>query len=343
MRFKGRVGLVTVGVFISLAGCRGEAAEQAEQAADPAQEAVRAPEAAPSPRTAPEALPEGAQAISFLGDTLFPPEASEEARGRLEGQLEDALAELEANPGDADALIWTGRRFAYLGQYRQAIEAFTRGIELFPDDARFLRHRGHRYITVREPEMAIADFRRAAELIEGTTDEVEPDGAPNALGIPTSTLHFNVWYHYGLAHYVKGEFEEAAEKYRRCMEASEHPDSKVATAHWWYMSLRRLGRDEEARDLVQGMDLEALAPQLIESGGYFELLDLYAGSGEEGGMAGVSRESLEGATSGYGYGNWILYNGDPERAREVFQGIVDARGQWASFGYIAAEADFSRM
>lgn len=278
--------------------------------------------------------------MSLLGEPLFPPPAPEETRQRQETQLDEALARLEADPEDPDALIWVGRRYAYLGEYRQAIATFTRGLELYPDDARFYRHRGHRYITVRELDRAIGDFRRAAELIRGIQDQVEPDGQPNAMGIPTSTLHFNVWYHYGLAHYLKGEFDEAADKYRRCMEASVHPDSKVATGHWLYMSLRRAGREEEARQLLAGLDLDALAPEIIESGSYLDLLRLYASGREEEPLPDPS--SLDGATMGYGVGNWMLYNGHDEEAEEVFRRIVSARDQWAAFGYIAAEAELAR-
>ena len=62
-------------------------------------------------------LPGGAQAISLLGDTLHPAAPNEMA---VE-QLEAALADYEANPDDADAIIWYGRRTAYTGQYREAI------------------------------------------------------------------------------------------------------------------------------------------------------------------------------------------------------------------------------
>ncbi len=287
-------------------------------------------------------LPSGAQAISFLGEALYPPELPEEVAAEREAQLAEALAELEVSRDDPDALIWVGRRAAYLGDYRRALDFFTIGVQTHPQDPRFLRHRGHRHITVRQPDDAIADFSLAAALIQGAEDEMEPDGQPNALGIPTSTLHFNIWYHYGLAHYLKGEFDQAVEKYRHCMEVSEHPDSKVATAHWLYMALRRAGREAEAQTLVEGMELDTLAPEVIESGSYLELLRLYAaGDREEG--EGPDAESLEGATLGYGLGNWELYNGNPQRAREIFQGIVAARSQWAAFGYIAAEAELARM
>jgi tetratricopeptide (TPR) repeat protein len=302
----------------------------------------------PTPEAAGDAaltvnLPEGAQALSFMGEPLYPPEFTGEGLTRMQEELTEALTRLEEDRTDADAMIWAGRRAAYLGEYRDAIDMFTLGIRAHPEDARFYRHRGHRYITVRELDNAIADFARAAELIQGAEDEVEPDGQPNAMGIPTSTLHFNIWYHYGLAHYLKGEFDQAVDKYRRCMEVSEHPDSKVATAHWLYMSLRRLGMDAEAQTFISSLDLDALAPEVIESGSYLELLRLYASAGDPNTGEAANPQDSSAAALGYGYGNWLLYNGDAEGARAVFQNMVAARNQWPSFGYIASEAELARM
>jgi tetratricopeptide (TPR) repeat protein len=334
-RIVGFGSLVLMGLLVGgLGGCgNGERAEAPPE-----------PESQVEQLEAP-VLPEGAQAISFLGEPLYPPELSEEARASRTRELEAALAELEKDPEDADALIWVGRRYAYLGEYRQAIQIFSLGMDLHPEDARFHRHRGHRFITVRELDNAIADFRRAADLVEGLPDEVEPDGQPNPLGIPTSTLHFNIWYHLGLAHYLKGELEAAAQAYRRCMEVSEHPDSKVATAHWWYMTLRRSDRTQEAEELMASLDLEALSPDVIESGAYLDMLRLYASSPEESEEVVLKLDpgTLEGATFGYGVGNFHLYSGRTDQAREIFERIVGARDQWASFGYIAAEADLARM
>ena len=40
-------------------------------------------------------------------------------------------------------------------------------------------------------------------------------------------------------------------------------------------------------------------------------------------------------------GNWHLYNGDGARAMATFRRVL-AGGSWASFGYIAAEAELAR-
>jgi tetratricopeptide (TPR) repeat protein len=119
---------------------------------------------------------------------------------KLEANLAQAQADLAARPNDADAIIWAGRRLAYLWRYRDAIAMFSKGIALHPNDPRMYRHRGHRYITVREFDRAIADFDKAVALIKGRPDEIEPDGQPNAAGKPRSTLQFNIWYHLALAH-----------------------------------------------------------------------------------------------------------------------------------------------
>lgn len=284
-------------------------------------------------------LPEGAQARSLLGDPLFPPRLPDEVRLEREENLERALAELEARPDDPDALVWVGRRLAYLGDYIGAIERFSEGTELHPRDARFFRHRGHRHLTVRDFDRAIADFERAVELRRGLDDEVEPDGLPNALGVPTSTLHFNIWYHLGLAHYVKGDFESALEAYRACLEVSDHPDSIVATSHWLYMTLRRLGRDEEAAAVLEGIDEDM---EIIESDAYLGLLLMYRGERTPDEVVPEGSESLQNVTAAYGVGNWHLYNGRADEALAVFRRIMTEADQWAAFGYIAAEAELAR-
>lgn len=306
---------------------------------------TQAEEEGPGRADATPRLPEGAQAVSFLGEPLFPPELPPEVQARRELQLKEALQALEADPGGVESFIWAGRRQAYLGDYRKAIETFTRAIVLHPEDARLFRHRGHRYISVRELEKALQDFMTATELIEGTEDEIEPDGQPNAAGYPTSTLHFNIYYHYGLAHFIAGDFEEAEPIYRTCMAVSIHPDSKVATAHWLYMTLRRSGKGEEAREFILGLDLEEWAQDVVESGAYLDLLRLYQDgeSGRENPLPQMDPTTMDGAALGYGIGNFLFYTGFDEEARAVFEEITSAKGQWASFGYIAAEADLARL
>lgn len=269
-----------------------------------------------------------------------PPVMSAETKARHEQNLATARAAYEADPDDADAIIWYGRRTAYLGRYAEAIQIFTDGIEKHPGDARMYRHRGHRWITLRQFDNAIIDLNKAASIVRGRPDQIEPDGLPNARNIPTSTLQSNIFYHLGLAHYLKGDFEKALNAYRECMAVSKNPDGVVSTSHWLYMTLRRLGRAKEAEEVLGPISVDM---DVIENIAYHRLLLMYAGEVSPDELAtGQDPDTVDGATILYGIGNWWLYNGQPERARPVFLRVTEGR-QWPSFGFIAAEADLHRL
>lgn len=278
------------------------------------------------------------QAISALGDTLYAPELDPETEAQFTTNLQSARARYEANPDDADAIIWYGRRTAYLGNYREAVEIFSEGIEKHPEDARMYRHRGHRYITLREFDNAIQDLEKAADLIEGTEDAIEPDGLPNTRNMPRSTLHTNIWYHLGLARYLTGDFNGAADAYRNCLEASANDDMLVATSYWLYMTLKRAGHDGLAGEVLtpirQDMDL-------LENESYHRLLLVFKGDFDEKSLLDNASTPLDNATIGYGIGNWHYVNGRTERAEEIFRDVYQG-SNWAAFGYIAAEVDLAR-
>lgn len=281
------------------------------------------------------------EAISLLGDTLRTLPIPNETRARYERQLAGARAAYDRAPMSADSIVWLGRRLAYLGRLREAIDVYSRGIAMHPGNPWLYRHRGHRYITLREFDRAIADFERAAKLVEGKPDEIEPDGQPNAQNMPIGTLHSNIDYHLALAHYLKGDFARAVPIYKRELGNAQNDDRRVSVAHWYYMALRRLGRDRGAAELLLQF---GRAMNLIENDTYRDLLRMYRGdiptdsvltSGPSGEM------SVTDATAAYGIANWHLYNGRRAEAERIFRRIV-AGGQWGAFGYIAAEAELSR-
>jgi Tetratricopeptide repeat len=280
------------------------------------------------------------EATSLLGKPLYAARPSPDVFARSMAVLDQARAMSEKGQ-NADFIIWMGRAHGYWQQFRLAIATFSMGVRTFPSDARMYRHRGHRYITVREFDNAIADLSKAAELAMGKPDEIEPDGQPNARGIPTSTLKTNVYYHLGLAQYLKGDFQKALQAYRECLTFSKNPDMIVAASHWLYMTLRRLGRDAEAQRVLEpitaGMDI-------IENGSYHKLLLMYKGEVEADALLESAKAGgLDAVTIGYGVGNWHVYNKRRDRAMEIFRGIVENdAAQWPAFGYVAAEAELAR-
>jgi tetratricopeptide (TPR) repeat protein len=283
------------------------------------------------------AAPAAAEATSLLGQPLQRRSFSSEQRTTLEANLAAARAAYERAPQDADSIIWLGRRQAYLEQYRDAIQTFTDGIALHPSDARLYRHRGHRYITVRDFDNAIADLEKAAELVKGTPDETEPDGAPNARNIPTSTTQGNIWYHLALAYYLKGDYEKSLAAWQEAMRLASNDDTRVAVSDWLYMTLRRLGRHDEANAVLRPITASL---DIIENTAYHRRLLMYKGEIAPDSLLDPNAEALQYVTQGYGVANWYLANGDTTRAREIMDRLLQS-GYWAAFGYIAAESDIA--
>jgi tetratricopeptide (TPR) repeat protein len=289
--------------------------------------------------TATATIAQKPEATSLSGKPLLIP-ATIANQQKLEGDLAQAQKTLAANPKDAEAIIWVGRRYGYLWRFNDAIATFTKGIEMYPDNPKFYRHRGHRYLSIRQFAKAQADFEKAAALIKGKPDEIEPDGAPNPAGKPRSTLQFNIWYHLALSHYLQGNYAKAYDAWVECMKVSKNDDSIVATSDWMWMSLMRLDRKAEAAKV-----LAPITPKMdiLENTAYHRRLLMYKGLEKPEALLDTKTpDPTQLATQGYGVANYYFVTGDRARARQVFETIVSGAG-WNAFGFIAAEADLARM
>ncbi len=286
-----------------------------------------------------QAASEAPEVYSLLGVEYFAPK---EVNAKLDSNLSVARKNFKADPSEEN-FIWLGRRTAYLTRYNEAIRRYDEGIEKFPDSYRLYRHRGHRYISQRKFDAAIADLEKASDLMQWKPIEIEPDGQPNKLNKPLSSTQFNVWYHLGLAHYLKGEFDLAEKAYLECMKVSDNDDLITATVDWLYMTYRRQGKKEEANKLL---DKITATMTIIENDSYFKRLNLYKGMLHVDSVLSVNESNtdveLALATQGYGVGNWYLCNGDTTKAVELFERVIAGK-HFSAFGFIAAEADLVRL
>lgn len=258
--------------------------------------------------------------------------------------------------------------YSYQDRHPDAVRVLSEGIAKHPDSALLLRHRGHFNVSIREFAAAVTDFQRSVALLDGQDDEIEYYQAelmpeverlilgqePQLLAAPTAidaanlarlrdvykgTLKSSAWYHYGLAHYLLGEFDEAADKYSTTLELCVDDDMTVATTDWLYMSLRRAGRDAEAAELLDSTSLE----MHINEPSYYRRMEMYKGvTSPEAVLSPTDGDRKTLATQGYGVGNWYLYNGRIDEAKSVFKRILDV-GHRAAFGTIAAEVDLARL
>lgn len=279
--------------------------------------------------------------IQNCEDKQYPaPSLSDSLKKVFEVNMRSAEKKYKADSTNDENIIWYGRRLAYLGNYNEAINIYTRGISLHPDNARFYRHRAHRYITLRCYDKAIDDLNKAVELTRDQVDEIEQDGIPNEKNFPTSTLQTNIYYHLGLAHYLKGDNRQALLAWEKCLDISDNDDMKVAALNWLNLLLRKMGRQKDADQHLKEVSGDM---EIIENHDYFDILIMYKTNNENKLVEKTqNQETLSNATLGFAFGSYYQLKGDKDKAKELFEKVVAGK-QWSSFGYIAAEAELAKM
>ncbi len=289
----------------------------------------------------PADTPRNAVAVALTGEPLPAIELDAAKLLELEVDLGHARILFEAEEASLESTIWLGRRLAYLGQYREAVEVFTEGLKRYPESYRLLRHRGHRFLTLREPARAVEDLELARALCRKHPDQVEQDGAPNPQGIPRGTTHSNIGYHLGLAYFVQADWESALEIYRWNLESNvTNDDMLVATSYWLVLTLRKLGREQEAQSVLANIRPEM---DVIENHAYHDLLLLFRGERDPELLLDAAEASELGfATTAFGIAQHRMHSGQTRAAVELLQRI-EATSFWPAFGHLAAEAELSRL
>jgi len=274
-------------------------------------------------------------------DKQYPaPSLGDSVKKVFEANLRSAEKKYKADSTNDEHIIWYGRRLAYLGNYKEAIDIYTKGINLHPDNARFYRHRAHRYITLRCYDNAIDDLKKAVELTRDQVDEIEQDGIPNEKNFPTSTLQTNIYYHLGLAYYLKGDNRQALLAWEKCLDISNNDDMKVATLNWLNLLLRKMGRQKDADQHLREVSGDM---EIIENHDYFDILLMYKTNNESKLVEKTqNQETLSNATLGFALGSYYQIKDNKDKAKELFEKVVAGK-QWSSFGYIAAEAELAKM
>jgi CubicO group peptidase (beta-lactamase class C family)/tetratricopeptide (TPR) repeat protein len=257
------------------------------------------------------------------------------ARPDTDGAIAKADAALAADPKNVDLILAAARARDVALQFGEAIAIYSRGLAMAPQDVRLLRFRGHRYISTRRFDLAVADLAKAVAL------------APSS---------FDVTYHLGLAHYLTGEFEQAARVYRSCLDATSDPkplptgwrsctttratdNDRAAMSDWLYRAMRRAGRHDEAR-ILAGSFGAGLKVDTNEA--YYTALRFYQQAvAEDAAMTPVTKNENRLVTIGYGVATFHLANGDTAKACHLMRRIVE-EPNWNAFGVIAAEADLAR-
>jgi len=235
--------------------------------------------------------------------------------------------EIDKNPCSTELWMKKGIELAKQMHFREAIEAYSIGLSHNPFHALSLRHRGHRLISTYRFEEAAFDFELSSRL--------DPS-------------NWDTWYHLGLAYYLMGDFERANNAYTRCLEMTKDDQEElVAIVDWKWLTLMRLGKDEEAKAVLQLVDEKTNPGENIV---YKERVLMYKGDIKPEtilksipGYAGDAFGDFELATQGYGVAMYYYFNGGKEKTFELFDRILKHDTFWSAFGFIAAYQDAKRL
>lgn len=233
------------------------------------------------------------------------------------GAVARARAALDADPRNVDRIIALGVAQSGVRQFREAIETLTRGLTIAPHHPMLYRWRGHRYLSVREFDRALADLTR---------------------GVALDSTNYGTLYHLGIVRFARGEFNEAADAFRRAQPLAPEGGELAGSTDWLWMSLSRAGRHDEAKAM-----LDRRPDSVNVTNAYAQRLRLYRGEvGPDQVVTAADTADVQAATLAFGVGNWFLVRGDTATARIWFERSVRSGG-WPGFGFILSEVELRRL
>ena len=226
--------------------------------------------------------------------------------------IQAASAAVAANPESGDAWMKKGHALAKVSMMREAEECYAMAISCDPFNWEYYRHRAHRFLSCWRFEDAAADFVIASRL------------NPN---------DWNVFYHLGLSYFLLRDYAKAAKAYARCYELTDADPELIAVTDWYYMTLKRLGNDEEAAKILARIT-DHMNPG--ENTAYYARLLMYKGLKKPEELLSADPEevtALELITMGFGIANYFLQNGQPDKAYDLMERVVKAGDAVFELGY----------
>jgi len=273
------------------------------------------------------------QAYSLSGKPLFSSAPDAKTRKKNDSVIQTIQAKGNLTEDD---FIEMGKQLVATSRYKEAVEKYTNGLNKFPESFKILRHRGHRYLTLRKLNLAVADLLKARELIKSQPDVWDFD----AKGDKTDTYQHQIEYHLGVYYFLKESYNEAVAEFEKNLKDAHEGNEIVGTADWLYNSYQRNGQRVEAEKLLTTIpqDLNADKDQA-----YFRRIMLYKGVIKPNELVNealpVDKMSIQDVTKLYGLANWYSFQGDKEKAKELYAKIIQSNS-WPAFAYLASETEF---
>lgn len=263
---------------------------------------------------------------SLLGEPLFSALAVRpEDRATRETAVASARAAYDAAPDDTNAMRSYAKSLAGgLMEFNQAINFLDARLADHPDEAGLLCDRGHYKLNIREFESAERDLRAAAARQQD---------------------NFDIWYHLGLAHWFRTDYEGALASFRKalatCDPTTEHGESHiVAVSDWIFLALSRMGKLEEAQGNLE--KIHSGMRTTMNNHLYLKRLLFYKGEYTEGQVREMFDQGGLALASYFGLGCWHSVYGDKRKANEYYEKVVREGTVWPGWAHIASEVELQR-
>ena len=223
-----------------------------------------------------------------------------------------AIRQAKSLPDSVEKFCALGKALSRQLRYREAVAAYTEGLNLEPENLSLLRLRAGRYLTTLQSDPAIADFEKCLTL-----------GAEK----------LDCLYRIGLAQYYAGRYEQAMEAFEGCMPLCDD-EMGIAVLYWHTLSAVRA---EKAPTL-----LKYYRPDMAvgHHTAYEKAMRVWSGTTPLAAaleMLEREEDDLEYGITLYG----LLWHPDCAEREHLSQMLLRRDGFWPSFAYLAAWKDWA--
>jgi tetratricopeptide (TPR) repeat protein len=236
---------------------------------------------------------------------------------------------LKASPEDPKLWLEKGMILKNMNYYRESCDCYSRGITIDPFNWEFYRHRAHRFISTIRFADAAADFRMASRLNPGD---------------------FHIWYHLGLAYFLLRMFDDALAAYETCYAVTTEKDPLPDIVDWYWRTLMRLGRKDEAQAVADKFIADDEKYNPIDTAGYYHCCLLYKGLMDPETFLQVKvpagRKWVAGSTKAFCLANYYLMYGQKDKAVAIMKDLIknnEGMDAYSSFGYLAAKIEMAAI
>lgn len=146
-------------------------------------------------------------------------------------QHREAAAEfqraLRLDPDNAELHYYLGNAYYYQNRIDEAMQEYCEAVALDPDEGHYHYVLGNTYLEQNRYEEAIAELEKS---------------------IASDDSQAHAFHNLGEAFYLMGRYKESAEAFRQALDIDPN---QADTYLGLYISLRRDGRDDEGREIIQ--------------------------------------------------------------------------------------------